>query len=154
MKTGTIQTLIEIFTQVFQQLEIKITSDDLEDLAVTVHKAMTVQSRKYHSVEHVLGFRDPDNPIQTLAALYHDIVYYQVDMGYSPEIGEVISPYIREVDGKILLNEDVPEDDRLFHITIDTFGFTPGQVITPMGGLNEFQLTLYERKIGGNRLGR
>lgn len=150
MKTGMIQTLIEIFTQVFAQLRVPITAVELEELAVTVHKAMTVQSRNYHSIEHVLAFRDPANPIQTLAALYHDIVYYQVDMGYTPEIEQVISPYIFEEGAKIILTDTAPVDDRMFHMTVAAFGFIPGQVLTPFGGLNEFLSSLFmNEKLGG-----
>ncbi len=81
------------YTEAFEALQLTVEGKKLEEMAVLIHRAMTVQARHYHNLEHVFGFVDPDNPIQTLAGLYHDIVYYQVDQGFLPEILEIISPY-------------------------------------------------------------
>ena len=134
--TGTLQTLIDILLQVFAQLRVTLSPDELEELAVTIHRAMTGKSRLYHSLEHALGFWDPENPIQTLAGLYHDIVYYHVDMGYAPEIAATISPYlIAEGEQTALTTLALPED-RKYHLVLAAFGFQPGQIIPPERGLN------------------
>src|SRR5258706_9283983 len=86
MQVGTVQKLITIFNQSFQEMGISISLEKLENLAVTIHRAMTVQARHFHTLEHVFTFVDPVDPIRTMAALYHDVVYYQVDMGFSPQI--------------------------------------------------------------------
>ena len=96
MQVGTVQKLISIFNQSFRDLGVTVSLEKLEDLSVTIHRAMTVQARHFHTLEHVFNFIDPNNAIVSLAALYHDIVYYQVDMGFSPHIWELISPYIRK----------------------------------------------------------
>ena len=101
MIEGTIQRLISIFNHAFQQLNVEVDLCTLENLAVLIHKAMTVQARNYHSLDHVFAFVDEADPVPTLAALFHDMVYYQIDQGFLPEIQEIISPYITQEEKTI-----------------------------------------------------
>jgi hypothetical protein len=43
--------------------------------------------------------------IEALAALFHDLVYVQVDHGVSLNIGSYIAPFIKEVKGQIVIRE-------------------------------------------------
>ena len=95
MQLGMIHKIVELFQQAFDQLDVSISMNRIEHMAVIVHKAMTVQARNFHNLEHVFNFIDQTNPIQTLAALFHDIVYYQVDPGFLPEIHSIIDAYIQ-----------------------------------------------------------
>lgn len=146
MKQSAIQHLIEILYESFEMLGARFSPLDLEKLAVILHKNMSVQTRYYHSLDHVLSFHDPANPIQSLAALFHDIVYYQVDQGFSPEIERVISDYILERGTDIYLTQRSPDEDRLYQMTLDVFDFTPGQKLHIKNGLNEFLSALFMNK--------
>ena len=55
----------------------------------------------------------PADPICTLAAMYHDVVYYQVDQGFTPEITAIIIPNIYELEGEFYISKNIPVDDRL-----------------------------------------
>src|SRR5436190_13841865 len=121
MQVGTVQKLITIFNHSFHEMGVSVSLEKLENLAVTIHRAMTVQARHFHNLEHVFTFVDPADPIRTMSALYHDIVYYQVDMGFSPQIWELISPYVREENDEFYLAENLPRDDRLVMLTLDVF---------------------------------
>ncbi len=134
----SVQRLIATFEQAFQKLGVSVSAKKLEDLAITIHRAMTVQARHFHNLEHVFNFLNPDNPIQSLAALYHDIVYYQVDMGFSPAIWGSIAPYIHIESDAIYIVEDPPEDDDLLDLSLEVFNFRPGQKLSIVGELNEF----------------
>lgn len=143
------QRLINVFSEAFDRLDVQVGLDLLEDQAVLIHKAMTVQTRNYHNLEHVFNLIDEENPIQTLAALYHDIVYYQVDMGFLPQIHLIISPYIVEQSGTFLLVNQPASDDELFNLTLAVFGLQPGQSLSPANGLNEFLSALVmSKKLG------
>ena len=96
MQSGTVQKLIDIFNRSCQRLDTHVSLEKLEELAVTIHRGMTAQARNFHTLEHVFSFIDPEDPIRTLAALYHDIIYYQVDMGFSPHLWKIISPYVQQ----------------------------------------------------------
>lgn len=138
MRRGIIHRLIDTLREAFGQLGLSVSPRTVESLAVAIHKVMTVQARYYHNMEHVFGLVDPANPIQAVAALFHDIIYYQVDLGLAPEFYPAISPYIRQAEGEIRLTEQLPPHDRLFAMTLQVFGFEPGQKLSPFAGLNEF----------------
>ncbi len=146
MQVGTVQKLITIFNQSFQEMGVSISLEKLEQLAVTIHRAMTVQARHFHTLEHVFTFVDPADPIRTMAALYHDVVYYQVDMGFSPQIWELISPYIRHENGEFFVADNLPTDDRLVMLTLDVFDLHSGQKLSSVAALNEFLSALVMNK--------
>lgn len=145
-KTGIIQQLVTVCEQAFSCLRIHVSLEELEELAITIHRSMSMEARHFHTPEHVLSLANAADPIQSLAALFHDIVYYQVDSGFSPEIYHLISPYILEVNGKIWLVEAQDQEDRLFHITKEIFGFSLGQKLSTQAGLNEFLSALVMAK--------
>ena len=140
------QRLINVFRASFDRLGVQVGLDVLEDQAVLIHKAMTVQTRNYHNLEHVFNLIEEENPIQTLAALYHDIVYYQVDLGFLPQIHLIISSYILEQSGSFLLVKSPAPDDELYNLTLAVFDMQPGQLLSPAGGLNEFLSALVMNK--------
>lgn len=146
MQVGTVQKLISIFNQSFLEMGVTVSLEKLENLAVTIHRAMTVQARHFHTLEHVFTFIDAADPIRTMAALYHDIVYYQVDMGFTPQILELISPYIREEGDDFYIIENLPHDDRLLMITLDVFDLHHGQKLSSVAALNEFLSALVMNK--------
>jgi len=145
-KTGSIQQLVSVCEQAFVCLQIPVSSEELEELAITIHRSMSIEARHFHTPEHVLHLANAADPIQSLAALFHDIVYYQVDRGFSPEIYGCISPYILEVEGEIWLVEAQDQNDRLFRITMDLFGLSPGQKLSTHAGSNEFLSALVMAK--------
>ena len=141
-----LQRLINVFRESFDRLGVPVGLDVLEDQAVLIHKAMTVQTRNYHNLEHVFKLVDEENPIQSLAALYHDIVYYQVDLGFLPQIHLIISSFILEQSGSFLLVQSPAPGDELYDLTLAVFGMHPGQSISPENGLNEFLSALVMNK--------
>jgi len=145
-KTGSIQQLVSVCEQAFVCLQIPVSSEELEELAISIHRSMSIEARHFHTPDHVLHLANAADPIQSLAALFHDIVYYQVDRGFSPEIYGCISPYILDVEGDIWLVEAQDENDRLFRITMDLFGLSPGQKLSTHAGSNEFLSALVMAK--------
>lgn len=149
MQAGNVQKLISIFEQSFKRLDVQVSLERLEVLAVTIHRGMTAQARHFHTLEHVFAFVDSNEPIGILASLYHDIVYYQVDMGFAPHIWELISPYISHVDGDFCVSDKISADDHLANLTLDVFGLHPGQRLISMAVLNEFLSALVlNRQLG------
>jgi len=127
-----------LFQNAFDQLGVQVELVALEDLAVLIYKGMSVKARNYHNLDHVFSLIDEEAPILTLTALFHDLVYWQVDRGFIPEIRLIISPYIVEKDGQFYLHEQVGQSERSFQIAVRTFDFSPGLQLTPANGLNEF----------------
>ncbi len=136
---GRIHTLIFLLQTAFEQLHCQIPPLEIEALAVLVHRGMTAKGRRFHTPEHILTLADPDHPEVTLAALFHDLVYYQVDSGLTPLIRALLAPYVGEEAQRLWLkarNEAAPE--RFMDILTDLFAFTYGQELHPRRGMNEF----------------
>jgi hypothetical protein len=109
-----------------------------ERIGVMVNRAMSAQQRNFHTPEHIFDLADPDDPHVTLAALFHDVVYYHVDQGFSQEIGEILEPYIDIQEDQLRISAEISPQDRAFFGCAAVFGFSPGDLLSPFGGLNEF----------------
>ncbi len=138
MATGTVHRTIRLLQDALGQLEVTIPLNDLERIGVMINRAMSAQERSFHTPEHIFDLADPGSPHVTLAALFHDIVYYQVDQGFTPEIEKIISPYIVAADGSIAVSKKIDPLSRAFFGCAAVFGYSPGQQLSVFGGLNEF----------------
>jgi len=147
MPAGTLQGLFRFLIQAFDDLEASIPLEKLEEIAVIVYSAMSNPARHYHNLDHVFNFSDPPDPIRYLAAVFHDIVYYQVDGGVSPELEAYILPYIQRKNDQFFLVESLPEAEKRVSCLLELFGYTLGQAITFRGGLNEFLSALVTVKL-------
>jgi len=117
----------------------------VEKWGVAIHQALSSRAREFHTHQHVLDLTVDADPIETVAALYHDIVYVQVDLGVPPHYAEILTPLISgEKDGwRILPHAAVDPTARL---VLDVFGHQAGQVLTPYNGLNELASGLVAAK--------
>jgi hypothetical protein len=150
MKNESIERLALIFEHTLGQLGVALDPEKATQLASNIYYAMSSHSRIYHNLDHVFGFVKPDDAVFTLAALYHDIVYYRVDMGFTPEIREIISPYLQELKGEFFIAFNIPDEDELAWMTLDVFNLKPGQQLASVDALNEFLSALVAaREIGG-----
>ena len=138
MKDYSIQAMIELIWNAFKQLKAPVPPKFVEDMGILVHKIMNLQSRSFHTPQHVVDLSDPKDPYQTLAAMFHDIVYYQVDQGFPPEIRRILGDTIREENREVWITKDWDFHHPGLTAALDLFGFLPGQKLNPFGGLNEF----------------
>lgn len=122
-----------------EELGGKIELTQLEHIVDLIIRAMTGPWRFFHTTEHIFEVGKSDDPIEVLAALFHDLVYVQVDQGVSLNISSYIAPFIKDVKGQLVIREsnELP-DSRLFEIVTEIFGLAPGQVLSPFSGQNEF----------------
>lgn len=147
MRAGYIQQFVQILQTAFQQLQAPVPPEETEKMAITIDRALTMPGRNYHTAEHILSMVDPADPIRSLAALFHDIVYYQVDRCFVPDVYRLVGPYVAEKGEAIyLISAPGAEEDLWWQLTLDIFGFTSGQKMSPFAGLNEFTSALYMAK--------
>lgn len=111
---------------------------EIERIGVMIHRAMSAQQRSFHTPDHIFSLIDRNDPHSTLAALFHDLVYYHVDEGFDPDIETLIGRWIRRADASISIIAKPPADARVLRGCMAVFGFEAGQQLSPYGGLNEF----------------
>ena len=149
MKTDYFLQITDVFNHAFHNLGLDVRQEVLESLTHTIHQAMSLKGRYYHTCEHALTLSDPQNPIQSLAALFHDVVNYPVDQGFSPDVWQGIASYLgpcQEDEAQIRFVEHVPVDDSGFHLVREIFGFSCGQTLFSTSGYNEILSSLVMAK--------
>lgn len=113
--------------------------DRVRQMANLIIQTMTGPWRFFHTPEHIFEVGERGDAIEVLAALFHDLVYVQVDQGISVNISSYISAVVKEENNNLVIRDrsDLP-DDRLFEMVLQIFGFTEGQGLVPTAGQNEF----------------
>ncbi len=138
----TLARLADMFRGAMEGLGKTVDEAVLEQWAVTIHSSMSGRGRSYHTVEHVFTVHGGGDPIGTLATLFHDTVYCEVDGGLPRGLEAVLGDAL-QVDGDhVELGEFDPTQDELRALVARIFGFEPGQRVTFQSGLNELASAL------------
>lgn len=148
------QKCLEKLIWATNQLQTEVSESQLQQIAELVVQPMTGPWRYFHTPDHIFEVGGSTDPIEVLAALFHDLVYVQVDQSVNFNLAYYISPSIKEVkpiDGggkehlKIRDGSELPKDPT-FELVISVFGFAPGQQLSPFAGQNEFLSALVAGK--------
>lgn len=133
----SINKIIILFLKSFDALGKQVAIPEIERMAVLVHRSMESPRRTFHTSQHVFDICHGMNALQTLAGIFHDIVYYQLDGGFSIYIREILADSVSQNDDGVRLNLG---DSKLPHLQAcaTLFGFVDGQMLSIFGGLNEF----------------
>lgn len=137
MAIATINRLIALFNEAFHGLAAPVSMAESERLAVLVHHSMDSKARAYHTAGHVFGMCEGMNPLQVLATLFHDVVYYQLDAGFPLPALSLLQDVTRQEEDALMLLPFRP-DDQALALCAAIFHFTPGQTLPLYGGMNEF----------------
>src|SRR5580704_16195732 len=126
----------QLYQSALDQLQITYTPEQLERWMLGINYAMTTRSRNFHQLDHVLDVGHGLQPLQTIAALYHDVVYFQVDRGFTPAVQQKFSAALVMRDDHFFA---APESgDARIRLVGEIFEFSPGQELTVFTGLNEY----------------
>lgn len=95
----TLYQLIRTFDDALSALGCEVAPPVLEHWAVEVHFAMSAGGRLFHTLDHVFDLIEGSNAVQTLAAIFHDTIYLQVDDGLPrnlrERLGDVVGPTLQ-----------------------------------------------------------
>jgi hypothetical protein len=129
-------------------LQATVEPSELALIADLIVQPMTGPWRFFHTPQHIFKVGGTEDPIEVLAALFHDLVYVQVDCSINFQLSYYITAYTKEVKGQLLIREpaDLPAD-LMFEIVASVFGFVPGEVLQPFAGQNEFLSALVAVKV-------
>lgn len=133
------QQCLEKLEWAMSQLQVNVDRKELERITALIVQTMTGPWRYFHTPDHIFEVGGSANAIEVLAALFHDLVYVQVDQSVNFNLTFYISPFIQEIKEHLYIREedDLP-DNRMFDLVMGTFGFKPGQQLSPFAGQNEF----------------
>jgi hypothetical protein len=139
---------LERLTWACDQLKVEVDPDRLAEVAELIVQPMTGTWRYFHTPQHIFDVGGTEDPIEVLAALFHDLVYVQVDLSVNFNLSYYIASFSRELEGKLQTRppEKLPAD-RSFEMVLSVFGFSPGQALSPLAGQNEFLSALVAAKV-------
>lgn len=99
------QTCLERLEWSFRQLGVEVPPGDCAQIALLIAQPMTGPWRFFHTLQHLVdvggGIDGSGDPVEVLAALFHDLVYVQVDYSINLNLSYYLSPFIQERQGKL-----------------------------------------------------
>lgn len=142
------QKCLEKLIWAMGRLEVEVDLAQLYAIAELIVQPMTGYWRYFHTPQHVIEVGGNEDGIEVLAALFHDLVYVQVDCSINFNLSYYITPFIKQEREQLKIREpfQLPVD-ATFEMVGCVFGFVPGQVLDPFAGENEFLSALVATKI-------
>lgn len=151
MPIETMRRITYWFDQAFHGLSVEVPPAEVRQLAMLVHECMEGKTRTYHTSFHVLGMCDGLQPIQVLAALFHDVVFYQLDGGFPASVSALLENVTRPESGVFCLQRIAP-DDHALALCADIFDLRPEVLLSPNAGMNEFLSAVVAARLLGRHL--
>jgi hypothetical protein len=113
-----------------------------EEIASKLADAMSARDRKYHTIQHVVDVAGDFQGVVCLAALFHDVIYAQVDRRIPPRWAPLIPEFLYEAS----LHWKLPDPSQLetgiprqtYERVLQVFGWTSGAQTNVFQGANEF----------------
>jgi hypothetical protein len=130
-----VHEIVHCLWQALEALGVKVHLGDIERWGFVIHAALSAPGREFHNHRHVLDIVREADPLEALAALYHDAVYMQVDQGVPRAMAQTLDGLLAEEPGgwRILpAAADGPAKD-----VLAVFDKRVGDLVTLAAGLNE-----------------
>lgn len=142
------QQCLEKLIWAMDRLEVEVDLTQLYTIAELIVQPMTGYWRYFHTPQHVIDVGGNEDGIEVLAALFHDLVYVQVDCSINFNLSYYITPFIKQEREQLIIREQNRlAVDPTFEMLACVFGFHPGQVLDPFEGENEFLSALVATKV-------
>lgn len=145
LELANVNQIIATISRALARLGLNAPISEVERWGFLVHEAMAGMAREFHTHEHVLLLARGADPIETLAALFHDVVYVQVDQGIIGPAAMDLRPFLQG-GGSTWKITDAVERDATAALIARVFGRRAGDELTPFSGLNEFASALLAAK--------
>jgi hypothetical protein len=130
-----VHEIIHCLRQALESLGVKAHLGDIERWGFVIHAALSAPGREFHNHRHVLEIVREADPLEALAALYHDAVYMQVDKGLPRAMAQTIDALIDEERGGWRILPSAAEGPTKDVLAV--FDKRVGDLVTLAGGLNE-----------------
>ncbi|HEY0190472.1 MAG TPA: hypothetical protein VGC42_05070 [Kofleriaceae bacterium] len=135
-----VHDIVNSLWRALHELGSPATTGQIERWGFSIHAALSAAGREFHNHDHVIDLVVDGDPLEIIAALYHDAVYIQVDQGpprsMHDELSRVMAPAPEGWRVLPAAAEPVTGD------VLRVFGRKVGDVVTPTTGLNEFASAL------------
>jgi len=140
-----IHRIIDSFSQAMAALGHQVPPLSIERWGIAVHQCLSSRAREFHTHQHILDLVRDADPLEILAALYHDAVYIQVDLGVTEHFAALLRPLLLQEEAACRILRDAAQDPVAADV-LAVFGRCPDELLTPFTGLNELASALVAAK--------
>lgn len=116
-------------------------TNEIEQWGFSIHSALSAPGREFHNHDHVIEIAREGDALETVAALYHDAVYIQVDQGPPRSMRAEMDRALAAADGGFRVLASAA-DDQVTSDVLTVFGRKVGDLVTTTSGLNELASAL------------
>src|SRR5687767_9522476 len=94
-----VHELVNALWRALHELGANAETNEIERWGFTIHSALSAPGREFHNHDHVIGLAKEGDPLEVIAALYHDAVYIQVDQGPPRSMRAEMDRVLAQTDG-------------------------------------------------------
>jgi hypothetical protein len=136
-----VHEIVNALWRALRELGAEVETNEIEQWGFSIHAALSAPGREFHNHDHVIEIAREGDALETLAALYHDAVYIQVDQGPPRSMRAEMDRALAPSDGgwRILA---AAADDPVTGDVLAVFGRRVGDLIPTASGLNELASAL------------
>jgi hypothetical protein len=136
-----VHEIVNALWRALHELGSPVETNDVERWGFSIHAALSAAGREFHNHDHVIDIASSGDPLEVIAALYHDAVYIQVDQGPPRSMHNEMNRVLGQADQgwRILPGA---ANDQLSSDVLAVFGRKPGDVVAGTSGLNELASAL------------
>lgn len=146
-QTDYLYQCCQILNNAITKLGFIVTDDKVCEISELIIEVMTQKSRYFHNFKHILMVSNSDYPLITLAGLFHDIVYWQVDGKIPFNLTPYITPFIEQKNDNLFIKKQLNYQNNSFKIVLNIFGLNLGDNLSKFSGQNEFLSALVATKV-------
>lgn len=95
-------------------------------------------NRYFHNFQHILMFANHEDPMIIIAALFHDLIYIEVDGKIPFNLTSYLTPFIQEKLGGFFIKNKPDKPSQYVEIALAIFGLNLGDNLSKFRGKNEF----------------
>jgi hypothetical protein len=142
MSSADLHTLIATVEGALAKLGYPAEPERVERWALLVHRSMSGHGRSFHRAEHIMELAQGADPLETLAVVFHDVVYLQVDQGLPRALEGLLTPYLDLVNNQPVVRPGDLGREPSVALGMRLFAVRPGDEVAKVTGVNEFMSAL------------
>jgi hypothetical protein len=141
MERSPVHEIVNALWRALHGLGTKATTEQIEHWGFSIHGALSAKGREFHNHDHVIDIAKHGDPLEVIAALYHDAVYMQVDQGPPRSMRAEMDRVLATTEGgcRVL---PAAAGSQVTSDVLAVFGHKVGVIVTSTTGLNEFASAL------------
>ncbi len=136
-----VHEIVNALWRALRDLGSKAETNEIERWGFSIHATLSAPGREFHNHDHVIEIAKEGDPLEVIAALYHDAVYIQVDQGPPRAMRGEMDRALIPAEGGWRVLAAAGEDPAMADVLV-VFGRRVGDLVTPTTGLNELASAL------------